>query len=87
MISFELNGVAHSYEGDPSRSLLEYLRLDQRNTTLKDGCSGQAACGACGFGPLQQQRYKRDEVALNQANFCFDNGERLTGRRSRPGCR
>jgi len=47
MISFELDGVVQSYKGDPSRSLLEYLRLDKKNTTLKDGCSGQAACGAC----------------------------------------
>ena len=29
------------------KSLLEYLRLDKHITSVKDGCSGQAACGAC----------------------------------------
>ena len=47
MISFKLNGKIQDYEGDPEKSLLEYLRLDKHITSVKDGCSGQAACGAC----------------------------------------
>ncbi|MEA3445207.1 MAG: 2Fe-2S iron-sulfur cluster-binding protein, partial [Bacteroidota bacterium] len=47
MISFELNGVKKNWQGDPDQSLLKYLRLDQHLTSIKDGCSGQAACGAC----------------------------------------
>ena len=47
MISFKLNGEIQNYGGDSERSLLEYLRLDKNITSVKDGCSGQAACGAC----------------------------------------
>ena len=47
MISFTLNGEIQTYKGDPDRSLLEYLRLDKNITSVKDGCSAQAACGAC----------------------------------------
>ncbi|RLD83776.1 MAG: (2Fe-2S)-binding protein, partial [Bacteroidetes bacterium] len=47
MISFTLNGEKQSYQGNPDKSLLEYLRLDKHLTSVKDGCSGQAACGAC----------------------------------------
>jgi selenium-dependent xanthine dehydrogenase len=47
MISFKLNGEIQQYEGNPDKSLLEYLRLDKHLTSVKDGCSGQAACGAC----------------------------------------
>lgn len=47
MISFQLNGKQQHFNGDPSQSLLSYLRLDQQNTSVKDGCSAQAACGAC----------------------------------------
>lgn len=47
MISFILNGVKQSYSGDPENTLLKYLRLDKHITSLKDGCSGQAVCGAC----------------------------------------
>lgn len=47
MISFRLNGNKQNYEGDPNKSLLEFLRLDKHLTAVKDGCSGQAACGAC----------------------------------------
>ena len=35
------------YEGDQDRSLLSFLRGDKQITSVKDGCSGQAACGAC----------------------------------------
>jgi len=47
MISFTLNGETQNYNGDPKKSLLEYLRLDKQLTAVKDGCSSQAACGAC----------------------------------------
>ncbi|HOY30291.1 MAG TPA: selenium-dependent xanthine dehydrogenase [Bacteroidales bacterium] len=47
MISFTLNGENISYNGDPKRPLLKYLRNDKDITSCKDGCSGQAYCGAC----------------------------------------
>ncbi len=47
MISFVLNGKKQDYQGNPDKSLLEFLRLDKHLTSVKDGCSGQAACGAC----------------------------------------
>jgi len=47
MITFTLNGVKETYSGDPEQTLLKYLRLDKHITSLKDGCSGQAVCGAC----------------------------------------
>ena len=47
MIRFTLNGVNESYSGNPEENLLKYLRLDKHITSLKDGCSNQAACGAC----------------------------------------
>ncbi|MDA3952087.1 MAG: selenium-dependent xanthine dehydrogenase [Bacteroidales bacterium] len=47
MINYTLNGVKESYSGDPENTLLKHLRLDKHITSIKDGCSGQAACGAC----------------------------------------
>ncbi len=47
MITFELNGRQTAFSGDPGTSLLDFLRLEQGITSAKDGCSGQAACGAC----------------------------------------
>lgn len=47
MIAFSLNGQRQTYEGDPNRSLLTYLRDGLGITSPKDGCSGQGACGAC----------------------------------------
>jgi len=47
MITFTLNGEKQSYNGDPNLSLLKYLRNEKHLTSVKDGCSGQAACGAC----------------------------------------
>jgi len=47
MIKFIINGKEISYSGDPGQSLLNYLRNHQKITSVKDGCSGQAACGAC----------------------------------------
>lgn len=47
MIQFSLNDQPAVYEGDPKLSLLTYLREARQITSAKDGCSGQAACGAC----------------------------------------
>ncbi len=47
MTTFALNGVPRGCGGPPDRSLLEALREDCGITTVKDGCSGQGACGAC----------------------------------------
>lgn len=47
MINFRLNGENISYKGDLKKSLLKFLRHDRDITSCKDGCSGQAYCGAC----------------------------------------
>jgi len=47
MICYTLNGVKQSYTGDTDKTLLSHLRLDKHITSAKDGCSGQAVCGAC----------------------------------------
>ncbi|MBN1338399.1 MAG: selenium-dependent xanthine dehydrogenase [Bacteroidales bacterium] len=47
MTVFYLNGKEKSYRGDPDKNLLEYLRNEERITSVKDGCSGQGVCGAC----------------------------------------
>jgi len=47
MIRFTLNGRETSFSGDETTSLLNYLREEKGLTSVKDGCSGQAACGAC----------------------------------------
>ena len=47
MITFKLNGKECTYEGDMSYSLMNFLRKEKGLTSVKDGCSGQAACGAC----------------------------------------
>jgi aldehyde oxidoreductase len=44
---FRLNGAEVRYEGDPSVSLLRYLRDEAGIQSAKDGCSPQAACGCC----------------------------------------
>jgi selenium-dependent xanthine dehydrogenase len=44
---FRLNGVEKFYKGDPELSLLKYLREHELLISPKDGCSPQAACGAC----------------------------------------
>jgi selenium-dependent xanthine dehydrogenase len=47
MIELTLNGEKTRYSGDENTSLLSWLRDDNNLTAAKDGCSGQAACGAC----------------------------------------
>jgi selenium-dependent xanthine dehydrogenase len=46
-MKFRLNGVEKNYEGDPKLTLLKYLREQELIISVKDGCSPQAACGAC----------------------------------------
>ena len=46
-MKFILNGTEKNYSGDPDLSLLKYLREIEGITSVKDGCSPQAACGAC----------------------------------------
>jgi selenium-dependent xanthine dehydrogenase len=47
MIRFLLNGQETEFTGDEKTSLLSFLREEKGITSVKDGCSGQAACGAC----------------------------------------
>lgn len=47
MITLNLNGSIHTYAGPGDESLLNYLRLQKRITSPKDGCSGEGSCGAC----------------------------------------
>ncbi len=46
-MKFQLNGQEKEYTGDGNLTLLKYLREHEGVTTVKDGCSGQASCGAC----------------------------------------
>jgi isoquinoline 1-oxidoreductase subunit alpha len=45
-MTFTVNGVARSYDGDPDMPLLWYLRDDLRLTGTRFGC-GAGLCGAC----------------------------------------
>ncbi|MEI6681374.1 MAG: selenium-dependent xanthine dehydrogenase [Bacteroidota bacterium] len=47
MIVFTLNNRSIGYRGDENLTLLQYLRETEGITSAKDGCSGEAACGAC----------------------------------------
>lgn len=47
MIRFTLNNNPTDFMGDPDKKLLDYLRNDLDITSVKDGCNGQSACGAC----------------------------------------
>ena len=38
---------ANEVSGAKSLSLLQYLRGERGITSVKDGCSAEAACGAC----------------------------------------
>lgn len=46
MVSFTVNGVGHSFDGDPNTPLLWYLRDELGLTGTKYGC-GTGLCGAC----------------------------------------
>ncbi|MFZ4563795.1 MAG: molybdopterin cofactor-binding domain-containing protein [Bacteroidales bacterium] len=47
MITFYLNHIKTEYKGDEELTLMHFLRETAGITSVKDGCSGQAACGAC----------------------------------------
>ncbi len=47
MITFKLNGEECTYSGDENYTLINFLRKDKGLTSVKDGCSGQSACGSC----------------------------------------
>jgi aldehyde oxidoreductase len=47
VISFKLNGENKTFHGEENTSLLSYLRETEGIISVKDGCSGQGACGAC----------------------------------------
>ncbi len=47
MIQLTLNGQEVTYTGNPDKTLLEFLRVDNHLTAAKDGCSGEGFCGAC----------------------------------------
>ncbi len=47
MIHFILNGEKVEYDGDSNLTLQKYLRNQAGIMSVKDGCSGQGACGAC----------------------------------------
>lgn len=46
MLSLQVNGQTHSYDGDPSIPLLWVLRDELGMTGTKFGC-GEGLCGAC----------------------------------------
>ncbi len=47
MIRFKLNNQQITYKGNKDKTLLDFIRKDKGLTSVKDGCSGQSACGAC----------------------------------------
>ena len=47
MINFNLNGSEKTFDGDPKMSLQNYLREIEGLVSVKNGCSGEATCGAC----------------------------------------
>jgi aldehyde oxidoreductase len=47
MITYTLNDIKRTYSGDSEVSLLDHLRLENKITSAKDGCSGQGVCGSC----------------------------------------
>ena len=47
MIKYTLNNIKRVYSGNMEESLLDHLRLEQKITSAKDGCSGEGVCGAC----------------------------------------
>lgn len=47
MIKFTVNGKSYSYNENPEKDLLTFLRNELNLTAAKDGCSGEGVCGAC----------------------------------------
>lgn len=46
-MQLKVNGTIHTYDGDPERDLMSYLREDLGIISPKNGCAPQAACGCC----------------------------------------
>jgi len=46
MVKVKVNGMEHSFDGDPAMPLLWYLRDELKLTGTKFGC-GMSLCGAC----------------------------------------
>ena len=46
MVNLTVNGLAHTFDGDPAMPLLWFLRDDLRLTGTRFGC-GAGLCGAC----------------------------------------
>ncbi|MEN8152410.1 MAG: selenium-dependent xanthine dehydrogenase [Acidobacteriota bacterium] len=46
-VNFKLNGKNKIFNGNKELSLLKYLREHENIYSVRDGCSGQAFCGAC----------------------------------------
>ncbi|WP_306600709.1 selenium-dependent xanthine dehydrogenase [Geothrix sp. 21YS21S-2] len=46
-MEFTLNGQDRTFDGDPSRELLAWLRDEAGLKSPKDGCSGEGICGCC----------------------------------------
>ena len=57
MIKFRLNGEIFPIMVILKSSLLNFLRNDQFITSVKDGCSGQAVCGACLVEIMEKQNF------------------------------
>jgi len=47
MTKFKLNGSNKTFSGNGDLTLLNYLRNTENIKSVRDGCSGQAFCGAC----------------------------------------
>ncbi len=47
MTKFKLNGSNKTFSGNGDLTLLNYLRDTENIKSVRDGCSGQAFCGAC----------------------------------------
>lgn len=47
MTKFRLNGSNKTFSGSGDLTLLNYLRNTENIKSVRDGCSGQAFCGAC----------------------------------------
>jgi selenium-dependent xanthine dehydrogenase len=47
MVNFILNDTNINFQGNDEITLLNYLRNELDITSVKNGCSGQASCGAC----------------------------------------
>ena len=73
MISFYLNGKHHEITHlNPNTTVLEYLRLHERQTDTKEGC-GSGDCGACTIMAQRLAIYdsKRSATPFYTLNSCI----------------